>query len=311
MYQAAAGPSSIIPGQYGIITGGQAAMISPTWNAVQDPTSCSNSSGNFLVVNGENGGGTVPPPLSNSIPPSRIVWEQNFTVEDWTGYKFCFKAKNLDQCGFNITPKLEVQYSMPFGNHTETISITGGPCDWQEVSKHLDLWGYGTSLNIKIVLDQTQFGDGNDVAIDNIALIKLPQADDSYTFFSPRIPTSLGGNLYSIVFDANPLPGDCGCFWEVCELDPITDDCTTTTNTKVSNSSQWWSISTYCTAFDFAGYVGTNVLGSISNPGQFDITKTYRITRGAFCDCERWNQTSYDIFEKNSKIIFMDTKRKK
>ena len=77
MFQPDISQGSIIPGQYGVINGGQAATISSTWSNVQDPSTCSNSNGNFLIVNGENGGGSNPAPLSNSIEPTKVLWEQN------------------------------------------------------------------------------------------------------------------------------------------------------------------------------------------------------------------------------------------
>ena len=183
-------------------------------------------------------------------------------------------------------------------------------CEWKEITKHLNLWGYGNSLNIKIVLDQSQFGDGNDIAIDDISLIELPKVNDLYTTFGVSNPSPIGGSLFNITFDANQLPDGCGCFWEVCELDS-NDECIL--NTKVSNAEEWWSIPTYCNSFNFAGYKGVNNINSsdLTEAGEFDINKTYRITRGAFCECESWNQTSYDLFENNNRIILRDTKSKK
>lgn len=309
MPQTTISSSSILPGQVGIMNGADAIMISQTWSSVQDPSTCA-SSGSFLVVNGENGGGSNPSQLSNSIPPTKVIWKQTFNnMQDWKGYKFCFKAKNLDQCGFNVAPKINVKFSMPFGDFSETISVSSAPCAWQEISKHLDLWGYGNTLTITIELDQTEFGDGNDIAIDDIYLIQIPQVDASLTTFGVSNPTPIGGNEFSITFDATPLLNGCGCFWEVCEINPSTDECIP--NTKVSNAQEWWSIPTYCNSFNFAGYDGDNILGSTSNAGVFDITKTYRITRGAFCKCESWNQISYDLFEKNNFLILRDTKSEK
>ena len=280
MYQGGVGPGSIVPGQYGVINGGQAASISPTWSAIQDPSTCSNSSGNFLIVNGENGGGPIPAALSNSIPPTKVVWEQNFTVQDWRGYKFCLDAKNLDQCGFNVAPKLEVQFSMPFGNITQTISTGVGACDWQQISAHLDLWGYGTALNIKIVLDQNEFGDGNDVAIDNIALIPVDKCPAASAEFDVQTstPHPTDPTAYSITATADIVPPCEAVWWEVCEYDPFTGDCVP--GTKLN--SIWWTAIT-----NFPGYVGTNSPSGAA-PGIFEFGKFYRITRGTWGACNSW-----------------------
>lgn len=291
-YKSSIGVSSILPGEYGIINGNQAGIISPTWSNIQDPTSCSNSSGNFLIVNGENGG---------AVPPQKIIWEQTIPINDWKGYKFCMKAKNLDQCGFNVTPKINVVFSMSqLGNINETINLTTtNPCEWKEIEKTFNLWGYGNSLNIKIILDQSQLGDGNDIAIDDISLIELPQANVQLASFGVTPPSNSGGGNFSFSALPNSLPSDCYFSWEVCELDN-SDQCIN--STKIYNPSQWWA-----TPFNFVGYNGTSTLTGI-NPGVFSFTKKYRITRGVWCECESWNQYSVDVNSTAQAIIFTDNK---
>ena len=285
MYQAAVGVSSIVPGQYGVINGGQAGVISPTWSAVQDPSTCDNANGKFLVVNGENGGGAIPPFLSNSIPASQIIWEQNFTVQDWRGYKFCFEAKNLDQQGFNVIPKLEVQFSMPVGNVMQTITAPVGACDWQQVSKHLNLWGYGTALNIKIILDQSLYGDGNDVAIDNISLTLMDQCPAASAEFdvSTVTPHPVNPAYYSIIATADIVPPCESVWWEVCEYDFVTGNCVPGTMVN----GVWWT-----TVTDFPGYDGTSTLNGTSNPGLFEYGKVYRVTRGTWGECNSWRSSA-------------------
>ncbi|MBP6236516.1 MAG: hypothetical protein KA536_10255 [Saprospiraceae bacterium] len=284
MFNSTVAPNSIIPGQYGVINGGQANTISPTWSSIQDPSTCSNSIGTFLVVNGENGGGSIPPTLSNSIPDTRVVWEQNFTVQDWRGYKFCFKAKNLDQCGFNIAPKLEVQFSMPFGNINQTVVASAGPCDWQDIIIPLDLWGYGTTLNIKIVLNQSLFGDGNDVAIDNVALILLDQCPLASAEFDLQTvtPHPTSGTHFSISATADIVPPCEAIWWEVCKFDPNTNDCIS--GTKLNGV--WWSAIT-----NFPGYIGTGTQSGTS-AGLFEYGSYYRIIRGTWGDCHSWKSAS-------------------
>lgn len=311
-------PSSIIPGQYGIVNGDEGSIISPTWASIQDPQTCSNMTGKFLIVNGENGGGVSPPELSNSIPSTKIIWEQTIDIEDWKGYKFCMKAKNLDQCGFNITPKITVQFSMPFGDISETITASSAPCEWQEISKHLNLWGYGNSLNIKIVLDQSEFGDGNDVAIDDISLVQLPQMEEEYAVFG-YTPVPIGGGLWNVTVNSSiPLPDGCDGIWTIktigTELDADTGE---EMEHEIYNASQWWTTTDYKNTTNFPGFDGTVMPTSVSDsssPGVFDLNNfSYLITHGVYCDCQSWNQWTLGLnLSANGKYLeIVDIEKKR
>ncbi len=276
--------SSIGPGQYGVLNGSQAGIISPTWD-IEAASPCIEASGNFLIVNGENGGGNFPPDLSNTIPPTKIIWEQTIDIEDWKGYKFCMKVKNLDQCGFNVTPKIEVQFSMLFGDITEVISVSSNECEWQEISKSLDLWGYGNSLTIKIILDQNEFGDGNDIAIDDISLIQLERCPvESAVFdFNTITPHPTVSGAIGISATADIVPPCEFVWWEICEIEMSTGNCKP--NTKLNGV--WWDVTT-----NFFGYTGTNIQGDTDVAGIFKAGKLYKITRGTWGECNSWISSS-------------------
>lgn len=284
MYQSVASPNSVVPGQYGILNGGQAADVSPTWSSVQAPATCSNTSGKFLIVNGENGGGATPAPLSNSIPSTKIIWEQTLAVKDWEGYKFCFKAKNLDQCGFNVTPKIDVVFSLPVGNISETITAPAGACEWQDITKNFNLWGYGNTLNIKIILDQNEFGDGNDIAIDDIALIQLERcpAESANFDISTSTPHPNNPNAFTVTASADMIAPCNKVWWEVCKVDLATMECESTTQLN----EIWWDPIT-----NFPGYIGADS-PSGDNPGLFEFGVLYKITRGTWGTCHRWIASS-------------------
>lgn len=298
MFQSTISSNSIVPGQYGVISGAEAAIISPvTWNNIQEANTCSDNSGNFLIINGENGGGAIPPSLSNSIPPKKIIWNQTVNVKDWRGYKFCFRAKNLNQCGFNIPPKINVEFSMPIGDISKTIIAPSGECDWFEITKSFNLWGYGNNLNIKITLDQGEFGDGNDIAIDDISLTQLEEcpaetAEFDYETITPH-PTNSQG--YSVIATADILAPCEAVWWEVCKINTSTADCET--GSKLNEV--WWSFST-----DFQGYVGT-ATQSGTNPGIFEYGKFYRIVRGTWGECNSWKASSAFFMKPspNARII--------
>ena len=284
MYQSNVSANSVVPGQYGVMNGGQAATISPNWSSIQALPTCSNSVGNFLIVNGENGGGSNPAPLSNSIPPTKIIWEQTLNVKDWQGYKFCFRAKRLDQCGFNITPKIDVLFSMPVGNISETITASTGACDWQEITTGFNLWGYGNVLNIKIVLDQSEFGDGNDIAIDDITLIQLERCPAASANFeiATSTPHPTNSNAFIVTASADIVAPCEAVWWSVCKVDLATLDC----DAETSLSEIWENAVT-----NFPGYVGTNApIGT--DPGVFEFGSLYKVTRGTWGSCNSWQASS-------------------
>lgn len=259
--------NATLPGQYNIVTGAEASGICSNW-AAQDPSTCSNASGKFLVVNGSNCG-----------PGKKLVWEQTVAVKDWTSYKFCMKAKNLKQCCFDILPKIEVKFLtlVPGINPiVQTINAPTGACNWVDVKQNIDLWGYGNSIKIQIWLDESLPGDGNDLALDNIALIELPRCP-SPVF---QVATSaLNATDYSIQATFTLTASCPATWWEVCELDLTSGGCVA--GTVVTNPSTWWFPNT-----NFPGYPSS--IGSTS-PGAFQYGKIYKITLGTWGECSGWS----------------------
>ena len=264
--------TSVSPGQYTIVNGTEAGQISPTWADIQDPTTCDNN-GKFLLVNGENG-----------IAGKKVIWEQKVTVEDWKGYAFCFKAKNLNQCAFNILPKLEVKYSIPKNGVSKTIDIPSGPCNWMDIKQNFHLWGTGNSLNIQILLDQTEAGDGNDVAIDNISLVQTGICPATATDFSIQNTNQTGH--YTVLATANKEAPCESVWWEICEYDPINFTCIE----SAKLGGIWWDYTE-----DFNGYVGTSTQSG-NDPVKLQYNKHYKITRGTWGDCHSWAASSIILF---------------
>lgn len=277
IYETTVASGAIQQGEYSIINGSQAPLIDPSWNDVQYPTCCSDSNGSFLIANGENIG---------TASAQKVIWEQTITVEDWKSYKFCMKAKNLDDCSSNTPATLDVVFSMTnIGDITETVNITGDACEWQEIEKGFGLYGYGTSLTIQIILDQSQSGECNDIAIDGIALIILDSCPSESAEFDIRTvtPNPANSSYYSIIGNAH-IEGLCeSIWWGVCEYDFFTDDCVP--NTQLNGV--WWSQTT-----DFPSYDGTDIQNENHRPGLFEFGKFYRITRGTWGRCNSWAQKS-------------------
>lgn len=265
--------SSVNTGRYAVMTSAQGLQVSPTWDV-----NCS-TNGNHLYVNGATG-----------LTGSRVAWYQNVTVERGKIYKFCVDMKNLPQCGFDIKPIVSVQFSVPgFDITNQVIDVPSGNCNWQSVNQVLTMpAGTGQfSMSIRILLDETGIGDGNDLAIDNLTLVEIQQTPLNEVLFNiPYInvtPTSFGLSGEPLA----PLGEGCGYFWEVSEIDANGNNIPGTT---VTNPSQWWG--QFPNTFN--GYNGSSTL--VGNmPGVFDISKSYRIIYGRWCECTGWNSYAHEL----------------
>ncbi len=226
----------------------------------------------------------------------RVIWEQTVPVKEWGSYKFCVSAKNLKQCDFDVKPKLDIEFSLPFGNLSETLNVSAGACDWYEFEKHLYNYGYGNSLNIKIFLDESQPGDGNDLALDDIALIEIPKMDLQYANFYYSNPTPAGApHLWNLTFSSFvPLPPDCKAAWRV-----KAKEIQTGIEHEIYADPNWWASPTYINTTNFPGYNGTAIPTSVTPgtaPGVFNVRDfTYYITRGVWCECEAWEEWSITL----------------
>lgn len=268
-YNASVATGATIPGQYNIVTGTQALAINRCWVA-QDPSTCNNTSGKFLAVNGRTCGG------------KKVVWQKTFTVNDWTCYEFCASVKELKECvcDFDVKPKIEVEFSMSgIGNITQVVNVGPGACNWFNIRKQVCLWGYGSSLTIKILLDESVAGDGNDLALDNIALIAIPNCPPP-VFNITTAPAT--GTYYNITATNTPTVNCPATWWEVCEYDMSSSTCIA--GSIVTNLPVWWFPST-C----FPTYNGIAPYAPVSDPcGRFAYGKLYRITLGTWGDCHGW-----------------------
>lgn len=149
--------STTYPGEYNVTT--TAAVFGAN---VTDHSFCANpvayaTNDKFLVVNGKT-----------QQSGSDIIWEQNVTgLIKGKEYKMCANFKDMEQCTFNILPKI----TLHAGTSTVTQIINtddSNPCDWQRVE--ICFKAQSTSISLSIELNESGNGDGNDIAIDDIAL---------------------------------------------------------------------------------------------------------------------------------------------
>jgi len=273
--------NSTLPGQYNIVSSADALSISPRWIA-KDHYLCKGGSGKskFMVVNGKT-----------CQSGWKIIWQETVPVRGGREYRFCANVKNFQQCTFDILPRIDVKFSLPSNipvpsNITTpiTVNTTNAECDWLLISGSLTPPAGSTSLTIAILLDETSLGDGNDLALDDISLQVMSRMNQDYVLLDTHL-RNIGGGRYTIEATPTHLPSSgYNYFWEVCELDSANNPIP---GSIVQNISAWW------TPFPcvFNTYNG-------GTPGIFYTSKRYRITFGAWSDCETWCQSNW-LLEEN------------
>lgn len=268
--------ASVVPGEYAITSGTLGQTISPTWS-----TGCGDN--NHLFINGQTGGTGSAEVYSITVPVSE------------GRYSFCVQLKNLPQCGFDVKPNVDITFSVSGYDLSDiVVDQPEGDCDWLLVNQIIDVPGGTSSLTISILLDETGEGDGNDLAIDNLLLYELEPVPASQVLFNIT-PVLVDANTYN--FEAEPLvgmPRNCQYSWSVAELDSDLDDIP---STVVDNPIQW---QTYPNSLWFEGYDGTSTLSG-TDPGEFSLSKSYRITYARWCDCDLPNSFTYQAIPGRSK----------
>ena len=269
-YQALVAAGSVSTGRYGILTDAQALAVSPTWN-----TNCATYN-KHMVVNGSTCAGMT-----------RLVWSQTIAVKPGTTYKFCGDFKNLPQCGFDVVPKVDVRITQASG---QTVSLTDGvsgsisvpnaSCNWVSLERAVTIPAGLTAVTISIYLNEPTIGDGNDLALDNLAFIALPNVPTSQVSFGVT-PYNITASTYNMSATASvALPAGCNHYWEVAELDP-NNAYNVIPGTLMVNPA-WQTLSTTT----FNGYNSTT-------PGTFYLNKTYRFVYGRSCTCQGISKRYY------------------
>lgn len=147
------------PGEYDVTTSAANFGATITDHSYCDDPTAYATNDMFMVVNGKT-----------QQSGSSIVWEQTLTnLEIGEEYKFCANFKDMEQCTFNIYPNITMSAN---GNSINQIIDTddANPCDWQRLE--ICFIAEDDVTHLRIELDETGNGDGNDVAIDDIALMK-------------------------------------------------------------------------------------------------------------------------------------------
>ena len=303
-HQSTIQPNSVLPGQYSIVNSAQAATISPNWN-VTDHSACDPSM-NFMVVNGAT---------QNQTTPLEMIYGRQITLKEDQEYIFCAAFKNLPQCSFDVLPEITIEITGS-PSVTQTINVNpNDPCAWQEITFSLTNIPSPPVVSLKIYLDQTGNGDGNDLAIDNIAIQEVNQVSSAFTIWDLS-PENVGPNTMNFTGSYPPLPdASCAYSWTVCEVD-LSNGTACIAGTEVTAptlASQTGPWATFPADNWFNGYNGTSTLGNIAVAGIFDVNKSYKFTYGVECECLSYDEVTYyyepGSFSRKAEILREDSPR--
>lgn len=285
-------PINIFP-DYTVTT----APIGPGQITYQDGTFANNISNGFWNVNGStNCSPTDPMMLVNGRTggsgEAKIYESTNLNVVPNRNYNVCVNVKDLAQCAFDVAPTVRVQVvALLFGgtfvlfdSGLTPVGAGAGNCDYINVNGTFP--GANTNfmnVRVRIWLDETGFGDGNDIAIDDVIVSPLSEVDVALTRFGYTTQYA-GGTQYNITATASQsLPLDCAQSWTVCELsDPNNLNSCIAGTTATSGPNGAWGSPT-----SFPGYCCTP--NNTSPDGLFDEGSWYLIRRTVECDCQDSN----------------------
>jgi len=292
---------SVNPGEYAVIDDNDAGLICNQWN-VEDHTHCSTGNNdNILVVNGQT---------QQSTNTNNVIWQTAvpIRVERDSQYKFCAYMKHLPQCCFDITPSVRIEVRqnnsvwMPILNWTPItyIGTTPPPCDWREIS---GVFVAQNTAEIRILIDETGNGDGNDLAIDDISLTKKPRQS---VIFSLNDQPKSGTNFYELTASINGqtntddnLPDtDCKYLWVVAEVSDLNNPLSSIIfSTLGLGGTHPWGTSnpTWGLTTDFPNYNGGTIKGN------FEYKKGYiALLIVTDCMCEGDNYSYQVIYNHGS-----------
>lgn len=208
--------NSVAPGLYSIGTGAQALAVSPQW-ILEDPSSCVGlDNENVMLVNGR----TQQP--GSGFPWNQQgteIWRQSIPISGPGTYQFCGKFKNLPQPAFDIKP--EVSFLVTNGPTLDfgpfVIDVGSGACEWEEVTFTFEVTSNVISaIPIQIFIDHLGNGDGNDLAIDDLALHKLEEVDFGITVAGSTNGPGIEGSFGAAgAGDDGTFDSSCDYLWRI------------------------------------------------------------------------------------------------
>lgn len=279
-YQGTIAPNSIIPGQYGVVTPAEANTVSSQWNLVNH-TTC-NGTGRFMAINGRTMGSG-----------SDVVYSQTgIQVDESKEYIFCAYYQHLPQCAFDVFKpgNISIDFEGADATQNECEDDDDDLCGWTKVS--FNLVPTGGVIDLKILLDESGIGDGNDFALDDISLVEKQVMPAGYSSFNVQTFYT-SGTTYPVTATAvnTSLPPGFDVTWTVQEV-----NCSNT-NLVIPGTTQSWMINPYTN--NFPGYCCAS--GS-STPGVFSTGLCYKIYR-TVSNCCYLDQTSEVMVSVTPRLI--------
>ena len=303
--------SSVDPGERSVIDFNQASSICPVWE-VKDHTNCIAGNNNkILIVNGQT---------QQSSNTNNIIWQTQapIPVLQDSQYRFCTYMQNLPQCCFDIFPIVRVQLKQGGGNWLNltnwvTVDInpdvnTADPCNWQELGGSFT--AYSNLIELRILIDEQGNGDGSDLAIDDISLIK--QAQNEFTIakleeekpLTPFMQVTVSYNAFSSVDDIM-LDNSCDYNWIIVETNDLNNpfNIFAWTSLVAGGSDNIWNF----TNFNYSWGLTTNFPGynGGSPSGDFEYGKNYVIFLwiGNCCFADNFTLTKFNNAGKRKSRI--------
>ncbi len=289
--------NNLMPDEYIIDNISNASIICSSW--IDTSRNCSNHC-NVLFVNGR----TTQP----STTPLASVWRQTIKTQIDSSYQFCGKVKPLNNCCFNVTPKITIRVSDATGNLVnQTVSLSNSlldNCGWYNFN--FQFIARNSNTKVEILLDETLIGDGNDIAIDNLGVVKIPRI--SFLLGHNVTPT----NPLVVTASVNPnvanSPTNCNYDWWVFEGEVLPNNqiaVTSPFNGRFGNQ-------TGSRPFLFSANTSTipwTVTNNTFSNFTFDRTKSYVIVFNAFnCSCALGNSNSFELDETTQFLRFSNGK---
>lgn len=244
-----------LPGEYNVTDDASAFGATITDHSFCDDPSLYSTNDKFLLVNGKT---TQPAGTTSDI------WTTSLNLDPEKEYRFCANFKNMPQCTFDILPEIEITTNTGFSESAIINVDPNDPCAWQTVSF---CFRGDEDMDFKITLKEDGLGDGNDLAIDDIAVSELIDPELAITVQHQGFPQQVTGSLNTIVTSDDVLPYDpeiCDepYYWFVGEVSNYTPGSVPTINTLAPYG---WGNNTGYSLFSPAS----------SGPTPWDLTTMY------------------------------------
>lgn len=185
-----------LPGQYDVTNSAAAFGASVTDHSFCEDPSLYNSNNKYLVVNGKT---------TQASGSESMVWKKSLNLDPEKEYRFCANFKNMPQCTFDILPQIEIITNTGY-SETATINVDpNDPCAWQTVSF---CFRGDEDMDFSITLKEDGLGDGNDLAIDDIAVSELIDPELAISVLHQGNPQQVTASINTISTSDDALPYD-------------------------------------------------------------------------------------------------------